>query len=78
MHLQVLATADLDDAALGSVRALLRSAFDGDFADDDWDHACGGWHIVADVAGRTVAHAAVVARILEVDGALLQIGRAHV
>jgi aminoglycoside 2'-N-acetyltransferase I len=74
MQPQVLATADLDEPTVGSVRALLRSAFDGDFGDHDWDHACGGWHILVEEGGRPVAHAAVVARILEVDGALLRAG----
>jgi len=32
-------TAELDDAELAAVRALCGQAFEGDFSDDDWEHA---------------------------------------
>jgi len=50
------------------VRALLDDAFAGQFGDDDWDHALGGWHVVVIDGGAVVSHAAVVRRELHVDG----------
>jgi len=32
------------------------------FTEDDWAHALGGTHVLADLAGRIVAHASVVPR----------------
>jgi aminoglycoside 2'-N-acetyltransferase I len=51
-----------------AVRPLLDDAFDGRFDDTDWDHTLGGWHVVVTDGGTVVAHAAVVARELQVDG----------
>jgi aminoglycoside 2'-N-acetyltransferase I len=56
------------DDLLVEVRGLLEQAFAGDFSPADWEHALGGWHVVAADGGRIVAHAAVVPRILEVEG----------
>ena len=36
--------ADRDE--LAAIRALLDEAFDGDFGDDDWEHALGGIHVL--------------------------------
>ena len=41
-------------------------AFDGDFDDEDWDHALGGWHVVVSSGTEVVAHVAVVPRLLQV------------
>ena len=60
-----LTTAEASQDLLAEVRRLLDRAF-ADFSDDDWDHACGGWHVVVTDAGAVVAHAAVVPRVLEV------------
>lgn len=46
---------------LDAVRALMDRAFD-DFAEDDWDNALGGWHVVASDGEYLIAHAAVVPR----------------
>jgi aminoglycoside 2'-N-acetyltransferase I len=43
------------------------AAFD-DWEETDWEHSVGGTHILAEEAGTVVAHAAVVARTIEVDG----------
>ncbi|GAA2070283.1 GNAT family N-acetyltransferase [Williamsia deligens] len=45
-----------------SLRLLLDDAFDGDFSDDDRDHALGGTHLLADIGGMLVGHASVVPR----------------
>ena len=58
-----------DDLTIGEVAALrqiLRAAFahddDGGFTEDDWQHALGGLHFIADFEGQIAAHAAVVER----------------
>ncbi|CCK27259.1 hypothetical protein BN159_2880 [Streptomyces davaonensis JCM 4913] len=49
-------TADLTPAELAAVRALSDDAFDGDFADEDWEHCLGGMHaLVEAVAVRADA-----------------------
>jgi aminoglycoside 2'-N-acetyltransferase I len=51
---------------LAEIRHLLEEAFEGDFSDEDWEHALGGWHVVVEDGDAVVSHAAVVPRILEV------------
>ena len=41
-------------------------AFDGDFSDDDWSHALGGWHALLAADGPAIAHAAAVERRIEI------------
>jgi aminoglycoside 2'-N-acetyltransferase I len=71
-------TAELSPEELAGIRALLDAAFAGDehggFTDDDWQHALGGLHFVAEVGGRIVGHASVVARDLRVAGRPLEAG----
>src|SRR5262245_39993810 len=62
-----LATAELSEAEIAEIRAMLRAAFEGDgegFTDEDWQHATGGAHFLSADAGLLVAHAAVVEREL--------------
>jgi aminoglycoside 2'-N-acetyltransferase I len=59
------------------VRELLWAAFvddDGGFAEDDWEHAIGGIHVVAEQDGRIVAHASVVDRTLHIGDVPLHAG----
>ena len=35
----------LTSSLVGSIRALLDTTFDGDFTDEDWEHAIGGTHV---------------------------------
>lgn len=65
---EVFTTAQAPPGRLEQLRALIDQAFDGDFSDDDWEHTTGGWHAVALDGDVPVAHAAVVERVLEVDG----------
>lgn len=44
------------------------NAFEADLSKQDWDHALGGWHVVVADDGAVIAHAAVVARLIEVAG----------
>ena len=63
--MRLLHTWELTDTERHAIRSLMDSAFDGDFDDDDFDHALGGVHaIVSDAGepGRVVGHASVVAR----------------
>ncbi|WP_210495926.1 GNAT family N-acetyltransferase [Patulibacter sp. SYSU D01012] len=67
-------TAELDGATRRALRALLADAFDGDFSDEDWEHAVGGVHVLVRVDGRIVGHAAVVQRRLLHGGRALRAG----
>lgn len=72
--LTIAHTADLDPALLVAVRTLLDSAFEGDFSDDDWEHALGGVHALAWEGPELVGHAAVVQRRLLHGGRALRAG----
>jgi aminoglycoside 2'-N-acetyltransferase I len=67
-------TTDLDQRTLEAVRSLLGVAFDGDFSDDDWDHALGGMHALAWEGDDLVGHASVVQRRLLYRGRALRTG----
>ncbi|MEZ7007714.1 GNAT family N-acetyltransferase [Streptomyces sp. AD55] len=67
-------TADLGPDDLRAVRALLDTAFDGDFDDADWDHTLGGVHALVHDARGLVAHGAVVMRRVRHDGRWLRAG----
>ncbi|MEU2798821.1 MULTISPECIES: GNAT family N-acetyltransferase [unclassified Streptomyces] len=56
-------TADLTPAERARIRDLLDAAFEGDFADEDWEHALGGVHaLIRDADGLLIAHGSVVQR----------------
>jgi aminoglycoside 2'-N-acetyltransferase I len=67
-------TADLDASTLAAARALLHQAFDGDFTDDDWEHALGGIHALVWEGGEPIAHASLVQRRLLHRGRALRAG----
>jgi aminoglycoside 2'-N-acetyltransferase I len=67
-------TAELGDAELAAVRALLDEAFGGEFADEDWQHALGGAHALVRDEGRLLGHGSVVRRQLLHGGRLLRAG----
>ncbi len=69
-------TAHLDAAGLAGVRTLLDAAFDGDFTDEDWDHALGGMHaLVTDPRdGAVLAHGSLVPRRVLHRGRSLRVG----
>ena len=56
------------------IRALLDAAFDGDFSDDDWDHALGGLHVWVSGPDGVIGHGSVVARTLVCSGERLRVG----
>jgi len=53
---------------------MLDAAYDGDFADEDWRHACGGTHVWIEHEGIPVCHASVVRRRFECAGRALDVG----
>lgn len=79
MHTQVhtarlIHTADLDNEAREHAKFMLSAAFDGQFSEDDWEHALGGMHAVIMHRGALLAHAAVVQRRLLHRGVALRCG----
>jgi aminoglycoside 2'-N-acetyltransferase I len=63
-----LASDELSAGDVAVLRELLRAAFGDDpeeeFGEDDWEHAVGGVHFLAEEDGAIVAHASVVEREL--------------
>ena len=57
-------TCDLTPEERAAIRRLLDGAFDGQFADTDWEHTLGGIHVLVGETDTLVAHAAVVQRRL--------------
>jgi aminoglycoside 2'-N-acetyltransferase I len=74
MEVAMVRSTELSAADRRALRALLDDAFAGDFSDDDWDHAFGGWHALVREADRIAAHASVVPRRLHVSGRALRAG----
>jgi aminoglycoside 2'-N-acetyltransferase I len=67
-------TSDLDNETRDSAHQLLVDAFEGEWNDDDWDHALGGMHALVYHRGALIAHAAVVLRRLTYHGTPLRTG----
>ena len=74
IRVRTLRTAEAPAELLAAIRAVLDDAFAGGFTEDDWDHSLGGWHIVVTDDDDVAAHAALVARPLEVDGRAVHTG----
>jgi aminoglycoside 2'-N-acetyltransferase I len=73
-ELRTAHTADLDASSLAAARALLDQAFEGDFTDDDWEHALGGIHALVWDGGELIAHASLVQRRILHRGRALRAG----
>ena len=66
---------ELTRAELVEIRALLDDAFaDDPLSEDDWQHCQGGHHVLTRQDGRLVAYAAVVERVMLLDGHPLAVG----
>lgn len=73
-QLTSMRTADVPPRLLSAAWRLAARAFAGDFGDDDWRNALGGWHVLALANGALVSHAAVVERCLHVAGRPIRTG----
>jgi aminoglycoside 2'-N-acetyltransferase I len=71
---RLIHTADLDHETRQSAYRLLVDAFEGDFSEDDWEHALGGMHALVYHHGVLIAHAAVIQRRLLYQGTPLRTG----
>ncbi|WKV71701.1 GNAT family N-acetyltransferase [Streptomyces sp. PCS3-D2] len=67
-------TSELTAAELRAIRTLLDDAFEGDFADEDFEHALGGMHVLIGGDGRLAAHGSVVQRRVVHRGRALRTG----
>ncbi|MBD0710574.1 MULTISPECIES: GNAT family N-acetyltransferase [unclassified Streptomyces] len=74
MLLRTAPTHRLGADRLRAVRTLLDEAFEGDFSEDDWDHALGGVHVWAEDERGIAAHGAVVQRRLLHRGRSYRVG----
>ena len=74
VDLRVAHTADVAIDELAELRALMDVVFDGDFADDDWDHSLGGLHVIASDRTGVLGHASVVQRRVVTAGRTLRAG----
>lgn len=83
-RLRCVPTAALEPTEIETIRELVWTAFrdghaagadrDAAFSEDDWDHALGGMHVVLDVDGEIVSHAAVVERRMRIGAVTLRTG----
>ncbi|MFH8395108.1 GNAT family N-acetyltransferase [Streptomyces sp. NPDC018036] len=73
-RLRIAHTADLESAELRAARTLLEDAFDGDFRDEDWDHALGGLHVLVHDGRGIAAHGSVIQRRVLHRGRSLRTG----
>ncbi|HEY3524079.1 MAG TPA: GNAT family N-acetyltransferase [Candidatus Limnocylindrales bacterium] len=68
-------SAELTPAQIEVLRELFAVAWpDGDFDENDWQHASGGIHVLVEDDGEIRSHAAVVERDIEAAGHLLDTG----
>ncbi len=78
VRLRSAATNELTESETLVIRRLLLDAFGTDeeerFEEDDWQHAIGGMHFLAELDGEIVAHASVVEREIHVAGRPFQTG----
>lgn len=67
-------TGELTPDERTQLRAMLDEAYEGDFADTDWDNALGGTHLLLYEAEQIVCHASVVPRQLVTGGRTFRTG----
>jgi aminoglycoside 2'-N-acetyltransferase I len=72
---EVRRTEDLRAEHLVEIRAVMDDAFvDDPLTEDDWDHCLGGLHVLTRDGDLLVAHAAIVARPMLLDGTAHTVG----
>ncbi|AWZ04167.1 MULTISPECIES: GNAT family N-acetyltransferase [unclassified Streptomyces] len=67
-------TSQVGEGELRRVRELLDSAFEGDFGEEDFEHALGGMHVLVYEGEELVAHGSVVQRRVLHAGRALRTG----
>ncbi|MEQ1874336.1 MAG: GNAT family N-acetyltransferase [Ilumatobacteraceae bacterium] len=67
-------TAEIPAARLIATRQMLDEAFEGDFADTDWEHGLGGTHAMVVDGELVLAHASVVARTISIGTRAARVG----
>ncbi|MFI2347349.1 GNAT family N-acetyltransferase [Streptomyces sp. NPDC019443] len=67
-------TYQLSPVELAEIRALMDDAFEGDFSDEDWDHALGGLHALVRDDKGIAAHGSVIMRRVLYRGRSYRIG----
>ncbi len=75
--IRVVPSDALHQGEVAALRELFDEAWSDDaegFTDQDWSHAVGGIHVIAEADGRVVAHASVVQRELHSAGHRLRAG----
>ncbi len=74
MHIEILRDEELTPELIDATKSLLSEAFEGDFSDEDWEHAFGGTRFIGTLDERVIAHGAVVARRIWIDDRVLNAG----
>ena len=72
--LHAASTSALSTSFLSDVRALLDTAFEGDFTDEDWNHAVGGVHVWLSGSRGLISHGSLVERTFACSGQTLHVG----
>jgi aminoglycoside 2'-N-acetyltransferase I len=72
--LNAASTDALSPCVLRDIRSLLGSAFEGHFAEEDWDHLIGGLHVWLTGSDGVLSHASLVERTLVCSGYRLPVG----
>ncbi|RST16107.1 GNAT family N-acetyltransferase [Streptomyces sp. WAC05374] len=67
-------TYQLSHSALAAIRTMLNAAFDGDFAEEDWDHGLGGVHAFVEDEHGVAAHGSVIMRRVAHAGRSYRVG----
>ena len=73
-HISVIPDTEVTAAQRTEIRALLDAAFEGDFSDDDADHAAGGLRVIVHAGTEIIGHAALIARSMTIDGRAQSVG----
>ncbi|MFJ9825476.1 GNAT family N-acetyltransferase [Streptomyces sp. NPDC101160] len=74
MTLWTAPTHELGAERLRAVREMLDDAFDGEFSDEDWDHALGGLHAWTEDEWGVAAHGSLVMRRVLHHGRSYRVG----
>ena len=74
LTVRALHTSELEPSTVEALKRLFDAAFEGDFSPEDWEHARGGLHLLAERDGDVIGHVALVQRSLVCDRRPLRVG----